>query len=216
MSKSIYIWEFPVRLTHWLNVLSIITLAFTGFYIGAPFIHAVTEDELIMSTMRFIHFVAAYVFSVSVLVRIYWWFAGNKYAKYDQFVPTTDERVKNAVDTGLFYAFLKKEIPHAPGHTGLAGIAYTFLFFLFIVEILTGFALYSMAHGGGALWTLLGGWTLAIFTAGTIRLFHHVIMWLIVIFVIAHVYISWHNDLFEKNGLMSSIFSGYKHMEDKD
>jgi Ni/Fe-hydrogenase 1 B-type cytochrome subunit len=92
MSKSIYIWEFPVRLTHWLNVLSIITLAFTGFYIGAPFIHAVTEDELIMSTMRFIHFVAAYVFSVSVLVRIYWWFAGNKYAKYDQFVPTTDER----------------------------------------------------------------------------------------------------------------------------
>jgi Ni,Fe-hydrogenase I cytochrome b subunit len=32
--------------------------------------------------------------------------------------------------------------------------------------------------------------------------------------VIAHVYISWHNDLIERNGLISSIFSGYKNMED--
>jgi len=35
-------------------------------------------------------------------------------------------------------------------------------------------------------------------------------MWCIWIFVIIHVYISWHNDIIERNGLISSIFSGYK------
>ena len=37
--KSEYVWEFPVRLTHWLNFLAIIILTFTGVYIGSPFMH---------------------------------------------------------------------------------------------------------------------------------------------------------------------------------
>jgi Ni/Fe-hydrogenase 1 B-type cytochrome subunit len=209
MSKVVYVWEFPVKLTHWLNVLSIITLAVTGFYIGAPFIHAIDEDAFIMAQFRFVHFVAAYVFTVSVLIRIYWWFAGNKYAKLNQFLPLSAERMKNTIDTGLFYAFIKNTLPHYPGHTGLAGLSYFFLFMLFLLEILTGFSLYSQGHVG-SLWTFLGGWLLGIMSAGTARLIHHCIMWIIGIFVIVHVYISWHNDRIERNGLMSSIFSGYK------
>ncbi|HDY70958.1 MAG TPA: Ni/Fe-hydrogenase, b-type cytochrome subunit, partial [Nitrospirae bacterium] len=34
--KRVYAWEFPVRLTHWINVLCIIALSITGFYIGNP------------------------------------------------------------------------------------------------------------------------------------------------------------------------------------
>jgi Ni,Fe-hydrogenase I cytochrome b subunit len=40
-------------------------------------------------------------------------------------------------------------------------------------------------------------------------------MWFIAVFVIAHVYIGWHNDLVERNGLISSMFGGYKSMEDE-
>ncbi|MGO9612581.1 MAG: Ni/Fe-hydrogenase, b-type cytochrome subunit [Dissulfurispiraceae bacterium] len=212
MLKKVYVWEFPVRLTHWLNFLSIFTLGFTGVCIGAPFIYA-SETYYTMAVMRYIHFIAAYVFTVSVLVRIYWWFVGNKYAKWNQFIPSTIERCKNSVDTGLFYCFLKDELPHTPGHTGLAGITYLCLIVLFLLEIVTGFALYSQSHIG-AFWALTGGWLLSVLSSGTVRLIHHLIMWVIGLFVIVHVYISWHNDRIERNGLMSSIFSGFKTMDE--
>ncbi len=213
MLKKVYVWEFPVRLTHWLNFLGILVLSVTGYYIGAPFIHGTGQEVMVMGIFRFLHFVAAYIFTVCVFVRIYWWFMGNRYSKWSEFVPTTPERWTNTIDTALFYAFLRKDLPHAPGHTGLAGITYLFMFILFLLEILTGFALYSQSHVG-AFWTLMGGWLLGVWTSGTIRLIHHLIMWVIAVFVIFHVYISWHNDRIERNGLMSSIFSGFKTMDE--
>jgi Ni/Fe-hydrogenase 1 B-type cytochrome subunit len=212
MIKRVYVWEFPVRLTHWLNFLAILTLGLTGFYIGAPFIHAIREDQLIMAQFRFVHFVAAYVFAVCVIVRIYWWFMGNRYAHWDQFIPVSSERRKNLYGTAQFYCFLREKCPEVIGHTGIAGLTYFLLFMLFLLEILTGFALYSQSHAGG-IWTLLGGWLLSIMSAGTIRLVHHCIMWVIAVFLILHIYIGWHNDMMERNGLMSSIFSGYKSIE---
>jgi Ni/Fe-hydrogenase 1 B-type cytochrome subunit len=211
--SRVYVWEFPVRLTHWLLVLSIVVLSVTGFYIGAPFLSGDAET-LMMAYMRFVHFVAAFVFTVCVVVRMYWWFAGNQYARINQFIPMSSERIKNTACTASFYAFCSKDLPHYPGHTGLAGLSYTFLFGLYIVQIVTGFAMYSVAHGGGAVWTLLGGWSLGLINVAYLRLIHHLIMWVIGVFLIAHVYIGWHNDLIERNGLISSIFSGYKNMED--
>jgi Ni/Fe-hydrogenase 1 B-type cytochrome subunit len=34
----VYVWQVPVRVTHWLIALSIIVLSVTGFYIGRPFL----------------------------------------------------------------------------------------------------------------------------------------------------------------------------------
>jgi Ni/Fe-hydrogenase 1 B-type cytochrome subunit len=211
--SRVYVWEFPVRLAHWLIALSIAVLSVTGFYIGAPFLSGDAET-LMMAYVRFVHFVAAFVFTVCVVVRMYWWFAGNQYARINQFIPMSSERIKNTACTASFYAFCSKDLPHYPGHTGLAGLSYTFLFGLYIVQIVTGFAMYSVAHGGGAVWTLLGGWSLGLINVAYLRLIHHLIMWVIGVFLIAHVYIGWHNDLIERNGLISSIFSGYKNMED--
>ncbi|HET6514186.1 MAG TPA: Ni/Fe-hydrogenase, b-type cytochrome subunit [Thermodesulfovibrionales bacterium] len=214
MTKALYVWEFPVRLTHWVNVVAIVMLSVTGFYIGAPFIHAVRENQFIMAKMRYIHFISAYVFVVSFLVRIYWWFAGNKYARMNQFIFVNAARWKNTIDTALFYAFLKDDLPHSPGHTGMAGLTYFTLFIVFVIEILTGFALFSETHGGGWLMTVAGGWLFSFMSTGTVRLIHHCVLWIIVAFTIIHVYISWHNDIVERNGLTSSIFSGYKNMEE--
>lgn len=33
---KIYVWEWPVRITHWLNAISIWVLSVTGIYIGFP------------------------------------------------------------------------------------------------------------------------------------------------------------------------------------
>jgi Ni/Fe-hydrogenase 1 B-type cytochrome subunit len=79
------------------------------------------------------------------------------------------------------------------------------------MEILTGFALYSQSHIG-ALWWVLGGWLLSIFNTGYVRLVHHLIMWLTFVFIGAHFYMGWYDDIREKTGAKSSIFSGYKNI----
>jgi Ni/Fe-hydrogenase 1 B-type cytochrome subunit len=42
------------------------------------------------------------------------------------------------------------------------------------------------------------------------RLIHHLLMWAILAFMLHHVYSALLVDHTERNGLMSSIFSGYK------
>ncbi|HEY5647534.1 MAG TPA: cytochrome b/b6 domain-containing protein, partial [Pseudomonadales bacterium] len=82
----VYVWDLPVRLTHWLLAISITVLAITGFYIGHPFITAPDPagQEFVMGTILAIHFFAAIVFSLSELARIVWMFVGNKYARWNQ------------------------------------------------------------------------------------------------------------------------------------
>ncbi|MCL5024760.1 MAG: Ni/Fe-hydrogenase, b-type cytochrome subunit [Nitrospirae bacterium] len=213
MIKRVYVWEFPVRLTHWLNFLSILVLAVTGLYVGSPFLFAIHEDQFIMAQMRFAHFIAAYVFTASFLLRIYWMFAGNRFSHWDQFIPVSRERIENLFGTTAYYCFLREKCPHVIGHTGIAGATYLFMFLVFLAEIITGFALYSQSHVG-VTWTIWGGWLLSVLNVGVVRLIHHLIMYVIAVFVIVHVYISWHNDIAERTGLTSSIFSGYKSIEE--
>jgi Ni/Fe-hydrogenase 1 B-type cytochrome subunit len=209
MAKPVYVWEFPVRLTHWLNVLAIIVLSCTGFYIGNPFIQSPPGEAFLMAAIRFIHFVFAYVFTLSCLLRIYWSLVGNEYSRWGQFFPIKGKRREEILDNVKFYMLLRKNPPPAVGHSSTAVLSYLVLFFFFVVEIISGFALYSESHRG-VLWTLLGGWSFWFFSASTLRLFHHGAMWLILAFAVVHVYIAWLNDVAERAGVMSSIFSGYK------
>ncbi len=62
-----YVWEVPVRVTHWVNFLAIIILSATGIYIGAAKPLAQSPSQFVMGWIRFIHFTAAYALSVSVL-----------------------------------------------------------------------------------------------------------------------------------------------------
>lgn len=216
MLKRVYVWEFPVRLTHWVNVLSIIMLTITGYYIGNPFIHAYSSTQYIMGWMRFLHFSFAYLFTCSFIIRIYWAFAGNPYASWRVFNPFSAQKIRDLIEISKFYLLIRRDVPPAlkkAGHTACATYVYLGLFILFIIQILTGFALYSQSHVG-VLWKVLGGWMLTIFVDNTLRLYHHLIMWLIIAFVLAHVYISWFVERAEKSGLISSIFSGYKVIED--
>ncbi len=216
MLRRVYVWEFPVRLTHWINLLSIVMLSITGYYIGNPFMHAHSSEQYIMGWMRFLHFSFAYLFTMSFLLRIYWAFAGNNYARWSVFNPFSKDKFRDLLEITRYYLLLRKDVPPAlkkAGHTACATYVYLALFLLFIIQILTGFALYSQSHVG-ALWKILGGWMLVLFVDNTLRLYHHLIMWLIICFAIAHVYISWFVERGEKSGVISSMFSGYKVIED--
>lgn len=210
MLKSVYVWEFPVRLTHWLNVLSIVMLSVTGFYIGAPFIHALYTTEYIMGTMRFLHFTFAYVFTISLALRIYWIFKGNTFSNWKAFNPFEKGRAKLAIEHSKFYLCITNKPPKDwLGHTASASMAYLGLLVLFLFMVVSGFALYYSAQPNVSA-LLLGGWLGKVFSISTLRLWHHLVMWCILAFVIVHVYLGWLLDRHEKNGIISSIFSGYK------
>ena len=63
--KEEYVWQLPVRFYHWINALCIVVLACTGYLIGRPV--AITSGAEAsfgywFGTVRFIHFVTAFVF----------------------------------------------------------------------------------------------------------------------------------------------------------
>ena len=70
--NTVYVYEAPVRLWHWLNALSIVVLAITGYLIASPLPSVAGEasEHYLMGYIRFTHFAAAYIFAVGFLARI--------------------------------------------------------------------------------------------------------------------------------------------------
>jgi Ni/Fe-hydrogenase 1 B-type cytochrome subunit len=208
---EVYVWDLPVRITHWVNVASILVLSLTGYYIANPFFgtRGPATDQFLMGTVRFVHFSVAFIFTMSVLFRVYWAFAGNKYARWQQFVPVKRSRRRALGRMIGYYTFFRKEPPPEVGHNPLAGVTYIGLYLLFALQILTGFALYSQPFTGGV-WKTLCGWIIVAFGAQPVRLVHDIIMYLIIAFTIHHVYSAVVIDLEERSGLVSSIITGRK------
>jgi len=210
--ERVYVWELPVRLTHWIIFFSIIILSVTGYYIGHPFISVPgpAKDHFVMGAARAIHLYTAIFFSLAVLVRIYWLFAGNKYARLLQFIPLTRERWANLWDSFLFFLFVRRNPAPYAGHDAFAGAAYATFILLYLILIVTGVALYTVIATPGSPFQifdfvvpLFGGLQIA-------RLIHHICMWLVIILAVVHVYSCFLWSMVEHAGELDSIFSGYK------
>ena len=131
-----YVWEWPVRLAHWLVVFSLGVLAFTGIYMGHPFLVSPgpSEQRFVMGTVKVVHFYAAIVFTLSVLARILWMFLGNEYASWKEFIPLRRQRRRGMLSTLKFYLFLRRDPPTFIGHNPLAGATYTLVFLLYSAD----------------------------------------------------------------------------------
>ena len=64
----VYVWEWPVRMTHWCTAYSILVLAATGFYIGHPFVtvSGPAGDHFVMGWVKTIHSYTAIVFALTI------------------------------------------------------------------------------------------------------------------------------------------------------
>jgi len=78
--SRVYVWEIPVRLVHWVIFLAIIALSLTGWYIHQPYFIARGSSAYVMGAMRFVHILAGFIFLAAVMVRLYWFVAGNYWA----------------------------------------------------------------------------------------------------------------------------------------
>jgi Ni/Fe-hydrogenase 1 B-type cytochrome subunit len=209
---TVRVWELPVRVTHWVIFLSVIALSVTGFYIGNPFLATGSDPGFVMGVMRSVHVVAAWVMIAAVVARIFWAFTGNRWSRWDQFIPVSKGRRQAAGQVLRYYLLLRRDSPKEVGHNPLAGVTYTVVYVMFLLQILTGLALQGLDNPGGIL-SDLTDWVFRLGSIPAIRFTHHIVMWLTWGFVVHHVYSTILVDTDEKNGLISSIFTGRKNVE---
>lgn len=215
----VYVYEVPVRIWHWVNAGCILVLAATGWLIGNPAWPQLTGEPyhlFVMGWVRTIHFSTAYILAVGFLVRLYWAAVGNKYAR-EIFLPAFWSSAWWAELGSVlsWYALIRRESPREVGHNPLAQVIMFFMFVLAVTfQIITGFALY----GEGA-----QGWSHTVFTSWVIPLFggsmevhtwHHFTMWVILLFVIVHVYIAIREDVMSRQTMISTMIGGWRHFKD--
>jgi Ni/Fe-hydrogenase 1 B-type cytochrome subunit len=204
-----YVWELPVRVSHWFIFLPVVVLSFTGYYMHNPFIVAKSSTQFLMATMRFTHLVAASVFISAFILRMYWFLVGNHWSSWRSFWPIRRRQWRGMGKMVGYYSFVKKDLEHHVGHNALAAVTYLLMFTFMLLEIITGLTLYTQVRGR---W-LLGwffSWIPGVVDIQHLRLLHFCLMFTFFAFVIHHVYsavlVSWE----ERNGLIESIFTGYK------
>lgn len=220
--KRVLVWELPVRVFHWVNVLTITVLTITGFIIANPpaiLSNMEATDLHTFGIIRFIHFTAAYIFFFNMLMRIYWSFVGNRFASWRAFWPFSKKMWNNVwhvlkVDILLFNEKEEDLSNISIGHNSIAAFSYIALFILALIQVFTGFALYADM----STWWLpkLFSWVIPLFGGDfMVRTIHHITMWGFILFSIVHVYLVFYHDWLEGRGEVSSMFGGFKFVRRK-
>ena len=211
--KRVYVWELPVRFFHWINALCIVILCITGYIIGnPPGISSSREayQQYWLGTVRFIHFVAAFVFFFNFVFRVYWGFVGNKHSRWYNFIPYKKSQfveIYNVLKVDILQTDLKGKL-HL-GHNMMAGVTYFLTFLVFMFHSITGFALYSSMSD--SFFPQLFSWVIPLMGGDfVVRQWHHMMMWFFVIFAMIHVYLVFYHDYIEGRGTTSSMVGGWK------
>lgn len=209
----VYVWEFPVRVFHWMNALCIVVLGITGYLIGDPLAvssSAEASQQYWFGTVRFIHFLTAYVWVAVSVLRIYWGFVGNEHVRFKHFLPLRKEQwqeIKDVFQVDVLQVW--RGATFNIGHNALAGLTYALVFLCFLFSVITGFGLYTAMSSN---WFVdLFGWVVPLFGGEhLVRIWHHMMLWVFGIFLIIHVYLAAYHDYVEATGTMSSMIGGWK------
>ncbi|SMH34214.1 Ni/Fe-hydrogenase, b-type cytochrome subunit [Azospirillum agricola] len=219
--KAIYVYEVPVRLWHWVNALAITVLAVTGYLIGSPLpsMPGEASANYLMGYIRFAHFAAGYIFAIGFLGRLYWAFAGNHHARQLFRFPFWDGHWWGELFLeARWYLFLERKPKLYVGHNPLAQFA---MFWTIAVGsvfmIVTGFALYGEGAGVDSWQDRLFGWVIPLFgQSQDVHTWHHLGMWVIILFVMVHVYAAVREDIMSRQSIISTMVSGVRTFKDAE
>ena len=208
--KEYYIFSPFLRIFHWIMVAMILVLFFTGLIITKPMNVSTTEPFFSITSIdlvRDIHFVAAFIFCASFILRIY----GFIINKGDRLFPRVWEGhfYRETVEVALHYMLLKSH--HASFlRNPLARMSYAALYVLVAIEILTGFAMYYMTNPSGTGGMLFGWVNVILGSEMMTHIVHHYVAWFIILFAIGHFYMVIRAEFMEGESEVSSMFSGKK------
>jgi Ni/Fe-hydrogenase b-type cytochrome subunit len=163
-----------------------------------------------MGYIRLIHYTVAWILIATAVVRIADLFISpSPYARWRSLWP-----IQNKVEFSAFidvlrgYLFLR---PHRNptwiGLNPLQAITYTAIYGLALFMAFTGMALYGLYNPNQwpYSWFQWLNWWLG---ADTVRTLHFIGMWLFLIFIPAHIYLSARSDTIDRGGSISSMING--------
>jgi len=209
------VWDVWLRLAHWTWVAAIMVLTVTGYIIADPgWVPAAWVDGnragYFLGYVRFIHFTAAMVFILVLLVRA--WNLSTSRISYDRWralIPfRSRHEVNNLIRTLRAYLFIRAEsAPVYFGHNPLQQLTYTLMYVVFLTQVLSGLALWGLYDAHNWFWSRFQ-WVNALLGTQQTRLVHFAMMWVIILFLPVHVYLSIRADSVERSGAISSMVSG--------
>ncbi|GAK33368.1 putative Ni/Fe-hydrogenase B-type cytochrome subunit [alpha proteobacterium Q-1] len=132
--QRLKIWDRPVRLFHWINLLCFLGLLGVGLVIFYGGDLGISNDGKI--ALKQIHVLIGYVFAANLLVRIIWGFVGSPHARWRHlfaFGPRYRERLAR---------YLRKDGDtdplHNAGHNPLGQLSVFVLYLLLLSQAVTG------------------------------------------------------------------------------
>jgi len=204
-----------LRWTHWIRVVAITVLTFTGFYIAYVFIApqpASTPITFLNAKFRFWHEIAGFILIAVTLFKAYL-FLFDKLSQKERVSFEDFFSIKVWIQQIKFYLFLGKHPKLKGAYNPLQFSAYVLLYAMIILISLTGLIMYVRDYHNGLagflspsmlpLEAMMGG-------LATVREIHHVAMWVILIFVPVHIYMAVFNSIVGKEGSLGAIISGVK------
>jgi Ni/Fe-hydrogenase b-type cytochrome subunit len=209
--RYVHVWDWQLRVLHWLWVLLIVTLAVTGVCIGEGWLvwYGDLANGFAFGWIRLLHYIAGWLLATVLILRASRSFFGsNKYQRWSALVPLSLRSLQDTVKTARNYLFMRSwKNPRYIGHNPLQQWTYTGILVILVGMTLTGFSIYAMyqPHHWFFKWFM---WLNYLIGNAHVRLLHTIGMWLLLLFLPAHIYLSILADNVDREGAITSIISG--------
>lgn len=209
--RYVVVWDWQLRFLHWAAFATILTLCLSGWLIGSARLTyaGTTGDPYFIGYLRLVHFIAGWLLVSMGILRIAGLFlASTKYQHWRALFPISLKDLKNLYRVGRNYLLcIFEHGPHYIGHNPLQQVAYTGIYLIALLAILTGFCLYSAYDANHWLFGYFF-WLNGLIGIQYVRLIHLFMLWIFLAFIPIHVYLAIRADTVEREGAISSIFSG--------
>ena len=229
-----------MRIIHWVNVLSMIVAVITGLYIAEPYYQTLIAegavDKYVMAWNRWGHFMVAIIFDVTSIIVAYLYFLSRFEKSYKKVLPT-GANIKEFFEVLLNLVTLNRRKKFDSTHSDSFNTVYFTIFHLLLAwMLLTGLQMYVHGLGSGLSsigawwpwmlhavtdWTqVVSSWMVGSTATGAnimdVRISHHITMWLILTWVVFHIYYQVWRTIFWKEGDIGIVVSGSKFVKESN
>ncbi len=219
-----------MRTIHWTNAFCMIVAVATGLYIGHPyyqtFIADPAVDKYVMAWNRWGHFIAAIIFDVTAILIGYLYLFSNFDKPYKKILPTKQNFIEFWEVFFNLITFNRRKKFDSTHSDSYNIVFFTFFHILLVFMLLTGLQLYvhGLASGESSIGTwwpamlhLVTDWTLTVFGGNMgVRIAHHTAMYLILMWVMSHIYYQIWRTIYWREGDIGIVFSGHKFVKNEE
>ena len=219
-----------MRTIHLVNAICMVIAVITGLYIGHPYYQALIADpavdKYVMAWNRWGHFIVAIIFDVTAVLIGYLYFFSRFEQPYKKILPT-GKNIKEFFEVFLNLITFNRRKNFDSSHSDSYNIVFFTIFHLLLVFMLfSGLQLYvhglesghsSIGNWWPAMLHIATDWTLSLFGGNMgVRIAHHTSMYLILVWVMCHIYYQVWRTIFWQEGEIAIVVSGSKFVQEKD